>query len=776
MRLFRPANQLSTSRLCSLILTLLLGLCLLAGCSEGPAQDPLSAIHAQQATGDNAGSIPPLRALLKTRPDDAEANFLYGRALAMTGQPHIAIWSLRKAMRDPEWMIHAAQQLAFIALAGRDFNEVVTLTDRVLEVEPDNTRALLMRANAYAHWKKDPEQALEIANRLLEIDPNVIEAYEPRILALLDLERFEEASAALAQAGEMLKEREGSEGVLAWHCSTTAAFEEEAGDLDKTRKTWERCLESYPADAEVVTSALSFYDAQGEYDHSLSIVRAALAEQPDSRAYRVLLANRLRSAGKTVEAEALLREATRTDDAGLAVTAWADLAELHQLMDEHGAAADAFERAVELALELEAADPQLLFERADALLLANRLERALEVAEELPVEAHRRLIRARVAQERGNAELALSEFVEALKLWPDNTWARYYSARAAEEVGDFERALEDYRYAVRISPGATDARVRGARLLLARGQPGQALQMLYVGQAEESIDIESLLLSVYISGRMGSMAGISETLEKIQANHPAWTGWGLTRAAEGLEERAGPGTAARMLATAPGVDYGDPRFVPALRSLVLYSHAADMRGNLSDGLREILASQPDSGAFQDVLALDLELSGAPKESTLAVYRRALEFSPRNVYALTGLGRLEAADNPEQALAYFDRAVETDPSNPDHVMLAVQLLIDMGELDGARERLDQLLGEHPYEIDAAMTRVRLDLQQGVDDPRSLERAKRAVRFGGGVDALELLSQVYAKRGNTQKATEASRRAGVLRESAAAKSNSGLVEEP
>ena len=272
------------------------------------------------------------------------------------------------------------------------------------------------------------------------------------------------------------------------------------------------------------------------------------------------------------------------------------------------------------------------------------------------------------------------------------------------------------------------------------------------------------------------MAGIAETLENIEASYPAWAGLGLARAAEGLEERAGPAAAASMLARAPGVDYGDPRFVPALRNLVRYSHAAGSPGDFSSRLQKVLDSQPEFSSFEDIRALDLEMSGAPRESTLAVYLRALELGPRNAYALSGLGRLEAADNPEQALAYFDRAAAIDSSNPDHAMAAVRVLIDMGELDGARERLDRLLGEHPFEIDAAMTQVRLDLQQGVDTPRTLERAKRAVRFGGGADAHGLLSQVYAKRGNTEEAAEASRRAEVLRESAAAKSDSRPVEEP
>ena len=51
-------------------------------------------------------------------------------------QPNLAVWSLRKAMEDPEWLVPAGSQLAFLALAGDDFNEVVKITGRILEREP----------------------------------------------------------------------------------------------------------------------------------------------------------------------------------------------------------------------------------------------------------------------------------------------------------------------------------------------------------------------------------------------------------------------------------------------------------------------------------------------------------------------------------------------------------------------------------------------------------------------------------------------------------------
>jgi tetratricopeptide (TPR) repeat protein len=726
--------------------------------------DPLEAIRQQQAAGDYEGSVEPLRKLLATRPADPEANFLYGRALSFS-QPNLAVWSLREAMTDPEWLVPAGAQLAFLALAGEDFNEVAEIAGRVLEREPENARVLMMRAYAYAHSKQNPELALADAKRVLELNPGAVEAYEPLILALLGLDRLEEASEALAEAGRLLAELGPGEDLLAWHCATTATFEQASKDLEQVRETWNACLAAHPTDLDVVSSAIDFYDAQGEPERSLEILRAALAGAPASRVFRTSLAQRLRVSGDVAGAEAVLREATRSEDTQLAAAAWLDLAKFRQALGEYGAAADALERVIERVRESGSVTPQLLFEYADALVLADRFDRALEVAEDLTVPAHRLLIRGRVAQERRDPARALEAFDEALKLWPDNPWARYYAALAAQELGDFERALEDFRNAVRIEPGATDARTRGAALLLAQGRPSEAFVVLKTALAEAPLEIEGLLLAMRLSGLLGDTTALADFLAMIETSHPSWAGQALAEAAEGLVQRAGLAVALDMLTTAPGVDFNDPRYAAALRAIVGFSHQIGEAAAPRAALQTILAAQPDSGAFQAIHGLDLELSGAPAEAVHVAYARALELEPQNTWALAGLGRLAVGDDPEAALGFFDRAAVADPSDPDSKLQAARALVASGKLEQAEQRLDALLLEHPFEAEAAAERARLDLERGIATPETLERARRAVHFGGGADALELLSRVHAQRDEPELAAQAAEAARALREAGA-----------
>jgi tetratricopeptide (TPR) repeat protein len=146
----------------------------------------------------------------------------------------------------------------------------------------------------------------------------------------------------------------------------------------------------------------------------------------------------------------------------------------------------------------------------------------------------------------------------------------------------------------------------------------------------------------------------------------------------------------------------------------------------------------------------------------AAYTRALELGPGNARALAGLGRLAVGGDPEVALDFFDRAAAADPADPDPKLQAARALITSGEFAQAEQRLDALLLEHPFDAEAAAERARLDLERGVATPRTLERAQRAVRFGGGADALELLSRVHAQRDEPELSARAAEQAQALRE--------------
>jgi tetratricopeptide (TPR) repeat protein len=739
----------------------LTGLLLAVGIAAcGPSSDLRAEARQKQAAGDFAGSLEILGELLAERPDDAEVQYLYGRALSLTRQPSLAQWSLSKAMDNPEWLVPAGLQRAIDALRMGDYPSAIEATERILEVHPDNADALLMRANANAHSERDFEQALLDVDRLLELQPGNANAMEPRILALLGLERYEEAGAAIDELGKRIRDSELGPDLVAWHCATQAIFADESGEPELALERWESCLERYPAHPNVVSNALDFYDARGDTDRSLEILRGALEAAPESLDYRDGLALRLSAQGRNEEAEALLREATEFDDPTVAVLAWMFVAEHHQALGDYAAGAAAAERAVGLARTHGPLAPELLFAYADALVRATEFDRALSAADEITVVSHRELVRARVAQGRGQPAQALEHFDAGFRLWPNNASARFYAALAAEDLGDFDRAIEELRYSLRADPSAGEARMRLARLYTAEGKVDRARKTLHAGGARVQLDLEARLLSLQLTAGAGQLApGV------ISRFRPEFRGRAMVAAARGVRSGAGPNAAVRFLRAEDAVDLRDPLYSDALRALVRYANEAGEPAKAAMELRAALEAHPEAAALHEIDGLRLELRGASADEVRQAYARALKFDPENARALQGLGRLALERDPVEALALFDRAAAADPgaasADPAAELTATQALIAAGRLEEATERLKALGALHPYDAQVAMALLELEIERGIATQRTLALARRAVRFGGGADALDLLSRVHLMRNEPERAAAAAQRARSLR---------------
>ncbi len=697
----------------------------------------------KQRSGEFAATVEPLRAYLETHGDDAEANYLYGRALSRT-VPHLAIWSLRKAAEDPEWFVPAGMQQAVVSLAADDFDEAIRITSGILERDPENLAALAIRANAHAHSKTAPELAIADARRVLELDPGALEAYEPLILGLLGLDRLEEARQALEEVGRSQEEWQTDKRQLSWHCVTTALFQLQSQEVAAARETFEKCLAADPGSLDVVTTSVQFFDSVGEPERSNQILRTALDGNPASRPLRLTLANRLADQGQVDAGDQLLLEATSSENPHRSASAWLDVAKYRQGLEQYGPAADALERAAEALPPGDASTGPVGFELADALVLADRLDRALEVANSLPVPAHRHLIRGRALQEQGHAAEALVELERAIELWPDNPWARYYAALAAQQVGDFQRALVGFRNSVRILPNAADARERAADQLVDEGRLLAARIFLLTEPDEAPLRTEGLILTAYMHGATGDTEGLLEAINRVAAVDPDRTPDALAAGAAGVALREDDGVAVEMLLTAP-IGLRDPDNANALRALVRHAHAAGVIDERRDVLNAVLDEHPDSAAYAGVRALDLELSGAPPAEVRAAWERALALDPEEAHALVGRAKLLATGDLARALQDLDRAAALLPTDPEPRLAAARALRAAGRVDEAAARLDELLVAQPHLGEAAYERASIDVEHGRVGDASLERASRAVRFGGGEDARELERRIRDELG-------------------------------
>jgi tetratricopeptide (TPR) repeat protein len=714
-------------------LLLVLGI-LFSGC--GPA-DPLQEVRELQSKGRFEESLAPLVELVAERGDDPEVHYRYGLALTRTGRPSQALWPLRKAMESPDWLSPAALQLAGGAIETGNFDEAIAATSRVIEGDPDHSRALLIRAFARMQTRRDYEGALADADRVLELDPLNTQALIPRTIALLALQRVEEAGEALALAEQAFAEESLGAVDTAHYCGARATFAQEQGELEEAERIFDACLEEHPTSPILVEAAVGFFDARGNRERATAILRNAHEEDPDARVFRISMALRLQVNGDVDAAERILREATDSEDPRLAASAWADLAGFHAQLEDFAAALSAYERAMELIPDPEA---RLRFAFADALILGGEYERALGLAREITVPAHRALIEGRVHLARGEARSALERFDEGLRLWPDNAVARYYAAIAAERLGDFDRAIEEYRYSIRADPTASDARLRLARIHAAQGETDLAIVALRHLPPGTGGSLEMALFEIELLARLGQVEGALPQRLATWVLAPDLWGRAVASIAAGTRARSGPAAAASRVLAADRLDLSDPRNAPALERLVIDLSDAGQPAKALEIVDAALEKRPRSARLLALRAMVFERLGKPEQKVRAAYERALEREPEQDLALVGLARLSAPADAELALSLYERAVAADPDDAAADRAAAQLLVELGRRDEAVTRLEALLERHPVDGAAALALAQLLGESGDQPERAAALARRAVRFQSGPAALALLEQL------------------------------------
>jgi len=241
--------------------------------------DPLDEIRELQARDRYEESLEDLRAFMDEDPTDLEVNYLFGKALIHTGELSLAIWPLRRAVESSEYAFDAGMLLAWATLDSRTPGDAIDAVDIALAAEPDNVEALALRAHANFKAARHAD-ALADVERAVGLDPDNPAILIPRVLALLEFERVDEAEAVLG-AGEYAvetTEEQMVEETQARLCLTNAAFAVENGDHNSAEVMYADCLDAYPTHQFVVFQAADFYDAIGQQGRATALLRQVFEE------------------------------------------------------------------------------------------------------------------------------------------------------------------------------------------------------------------------------------------------------------------------------------------------------------------------------------------------------------------------------------------------------------------------------------------------------------------------------------------------------------------
>jgi len=147
----------------------------------------------------SAAELDALRKAVDAEPDSAAAYFRLGTALIQRGQAGDAADSLTKAVELDPGHVQAWVNLGGIRLMQWDFQGCIDANEKAQEVAPDLMQAHFNEGLGHLYLKQ-PEAMEKCFRRVLEIEPDNAAGEYHLAVALLALDRLEEAQRYLHQA------------------------------------------------------------------------------------------------------------------------------------------------------------------------------------------------------------------------------------------------------------------------------------------------------------------------------------------------------------------------------------------------------------------------------------------------------------------------------------------------------------------------------------------------------------------------------------------------
>jgi len=724
------------------------------GCSD--AADRQDEIKSLVEAGRFSESIELLEDALKVPPRDPELLYLYGVANMGLGRPSLAIWPFLAAKDRPGWAMKAGLALVRAAIASGDPDQAIQSASALLENDPDHVVALQLRAESRI-LTKAYEEALEDADRLIDLDEEIIAAHVVRLQALLGLERMEDIETDFDKLESMWSDESFPPALAQRYCTARAMFANERGDNEESAKRFEGCLESFPNSRIVLQAAVKFFDETRDSERATAILREAVERDPSAGDLSESLANRLRGMGKIDSATQVLIDATAQPGPGRA-KAWAALAYHYFSLEDFEKSVEAWKELLEI---LATPDEGVLFSYAESLVRAHHFEEAEEVAKRLP-ESLAALTRAIIHLERGEPETALAHFDAGQRLWPNNAVARYFAGMAAERALDIDRAIIEFRHAIRIDADETPSPLRLARILEAQGELDAARTALNYFLRAHSTDVEANLMSLRIMTELMGPQIVERTFLTYRWPR-AEMGSIVGKAAEIVLRKGGSEPTLSFLSSLRGMDFRQPRNADALRVFVRALAESGRVGEAKEWVDAALAAHPNSAALHEIRASQLERMGARADAVRAAREKALELDPEYSRTLVALAESAAAAGREdEARRLFERAAASDPNDFISRRRAADLAARAGATDEAIRLLQSVLDESPQDARAAIRLAQIVHEQRNDLARAAQLARVAVRYRGGSDAFDILNRVHLETGAIQEAVtvlrEASERQG------------------
>ena len=686
------------SRQITLLISCLLA-CGLAACSkDAQKREAVASADAYAASGKNNEAIIEYRRAVQLDPKDGDVRLKLARTFLAVGATSSG---LREMLRAGDLLPDNADvQIAIgnLLLTNEKFEDARARADRILQRQPDNVRAHVLRGNALAGLK-DLDNALQDMQQAITADSSDPVAY-------VGLGVVQRARGNLQQAEEAFRKAREVQPSPDIHISY-ANFLLASGRRPEAEREMKQAYEIDPDSVTVNRALAAFYMMTGQRAN-VEVHLKKLADNPGSLSWAGFTLARFYSAtGRPDDAIRVLKGLLNEKrDKGVPLEARLQLAavtynrgqreEAHRLVDE--------------VIAILPKEPRALVLKAGFLLDEGKAEEAVvtaRLARQNSRAAQSAIVLGLAYSKLGKIEDARKAFMDALSIDARAISAQIELSRLSLMTGDAEWAQKYGEQALRAAPQLPAAREAVVRAALARKDVAAAGPPLAALRRDRPDDPEFL----YLEGELRAQEG--KRAEARQA---------FTRALT-LEPRS--------LATAT-----------ALIRLELSEGKVGAARARAD---QVMARSPKSSPAA-LLAARTYATSNDFTRAEALMRQAIDLDPGRSDAYGMLASLYLVQGRlDDALKHFQDAAKHDPKSVGAWTMIATVLTRQGRQSEAKQTYRQALDIDPEAAVAANNLAFLYAEDGEHLEEAVHLAETAKRrLPGSAAAIDTLGWVYYNR--------------------------------
>lgn len=595
----------------------------------------------------------------------------------------------------------------------------------------EKARKYLESGDAYAAQDQTAEALIEYRNAV-KATPESVEAQTKLGRTYLRAGKPADALRAITRAADLRT----SDAALQLEAGALQLL---AGDAAGARTRAEFAIKSEPKNSDAHVLLGNAQAALGQTDKARRTLERAVRLDRDSGDALAALGSLYLAIGEQTKAEETLQRAVRAGHG--AANARLALANYYWMSGDRAAAEDTLQEALD-------AQPQ---NTTAGFAMAKLYESTGRAAEAEPY------YQQIAASGQPRAKLLLADYylrtgrpADALAIAEGLTGDRDHgpaaalmAARAHEAAGRPDQALEGARALLAKSGKDLDARLMAARLLLDRHRDETDLTEALTHARAAAGLAPSLAEAQFLLGVAQSRSGNQEEAEAA-----------FEATLRAAARHAGAQLALSELALARG---------DTARALTLAQQAAprhpDRRAATLQLARALAASQRVAEARRTLAPLVAE---APDDPVLI--------------AEQGRFAMAAGDLPAARTA-FERLLETSPSSTEALEGLIAVDARAGRMENAVERVGARIADRPDDPRLRVMAARLDLARNRPEAAEASLREAIARDPANLEASVLLGQLYASRGEIDRAREEFRKLAALRpdSAAAARTMLGMLDQ-